>query len=280
MTLLCAASDIVFLPVPSPVPSGRLTIAVIGGLSLTLNGSPIVLPNRKARALLAYLALETGRSFSREHLAGLLWGGSDETRARSSLRTTLHELRKALLPRDCPALRVGQEEVSLAEELIEVDLEISLKGIASGRLTEGLAAQPRAVGSLLAGYEDLTEEYRVWVEQLRGAAQARVARALEQAYMNEGLAPRQRIAMAETALRFDPLNKSACRVVMRLAAESGEIGVALRAYAALYDALGVELDMEPSEPTQALVAAIKSGRITAQPQKSTPPRSGAAPATT
>ena len=55
---------------------------------------------------------------------------------------------------------------------------------------------------------------------------------------------------------------------MQLAAEDGEIGIALRAYATLYEVLGNELDMEPSEATQALVADIKQGRHGAVAQHS------------
>jgi DNA-binding SARP family transcriptional activator len=278
MTLVSVTPGITLLADRPSTQINRLSIAVIDGLSLSFNGTPIVLPNRKARALVAYLALGGERSFSRERLAGLLWSESDETRARSSLRTTLHELRKALLPHGCLALRIGQEEVSLAHEWIEVDLEHALTEIAAGRLPENLEERPRTVGMLLAGYEDLTEEYRGWVEQLRASAQTRVSRALQQGYESQSLTSHQRRALAEAALRIDPLNEAACRVLMRLAAESGEIGVALRAYAALYDALGVELDMEPSEPTQALVAEIKCGRIEAQNQASGPVTPAASPA--
>ena len=59
----------------------------------------------------------------------------------------------------------------------------------------------------------------------------------------------------------EPLHEAACRAVMRLAAEDGEIGPALRAYANLYAALDEELDMEPSAATQELVAEIKQGRL-------------------
>ena len=59
----------------------------------------------------------------------------------------------------------------------------------------------------------------------------------------------------------EPLHEAACRAVMRLAAEDGEIGPALRAYANLYAALDEELDMEPSAATQELVAEIKQGQL-------------------
>src|SRR5262249_12504393 len=67
------------------------------------------------------------------------------------------------------------------------------------------------------------------------------------------------------ALRLDPLHEAACRSAMRLAAEDGEIGAALRAYAGLYERLGRDLDMEPSIATQELVAQVKQGHFEPMP---------------
>jgi TolB-like protein len=128
-----------------------------------------------------------------------------------------------------------------------------------------------AAALLLAGYEDVADEFRAWLEQLRADAVGRLARALERGYSDLNLTSRERRRMAEAALRLDHLDEDACRAVMRLAAEGGEIAPALRAYAELYEALGAELDMEPCEATQALVAAIKSGQLDPVP----PPREAA-----
>jgi DNA-binding SARP family transcriptional activator/TolB-like protein len=279
MRLLSAAAEVNMEAESSGPVQARLHIGVMGGLSLTLNGVPIVLPNRKARVLIAYLALEPAPSFPRERLAGLLWPDAGDTRARSSLRTTLHELRKALHARGCRALRDGQDEVSLAGDLIEVDLLTALASVEAGTLPDNLLTQSRSLPLLLAGYEDLSEDFRLWLEQLRAGMLGRLTRALEHGYSNDSLAPRERRRMAEAAFGLDALDEAACRAVMRLAAEAGEIGVALRAYASLYDALGVELDMEPSDATQALVSAIKSGRLGVTPLARAPVAASAPPAT-
>ena len=62
-------------------------------------------------------------------------------------------------------------------------------------------------------------------------------------------------------MQIDPMHEAACRTAMLLAAEDGETGSALRSYAALYDVLGTEVDMEPSAETQNLVVRIKRGEI-------------------
>ena len=115
----------------------------------------------------------------------------------------------------------------------------------------------------LRATRDLSSDFRDWVATTRRHSQNRLLRALETAYQNAAISPDVRRQVAEAALQFDPLNESACRSVMQLAAAAGEVGVALRAYAALYDAVGLQLDMEPSDATQALVAEIKLGRMTA-----------------
>jgi hypothetical protein len=59
-------------------------------------GTGLTITSKKARALLAYLALRPGQRHSRDHVAGLLWGDVDEAQARQSLRQTLLSLRRAL----------------------------------------------------------------------------------------------------------------------------------------------------------------------------------------
>lgn len=74
------------------------------GLLIGLLG-PLVIENdqrrvgklpRKARALMAYLASQSGRPVSRERLSDLLWPYQGSDQARHSLRNCLLELRKAL----------------------------------------------------------------------------------------------------------------------------------------------------------------------------------------
>ena len=54
--------------------SPSLVISIFGGIGLRVRGRELALPNRKARALLAYLAFENN-SATRERVAGLLLVG-------------------------------------------------------------------------------------------------------------------------------------------------------------------------------------------------------------
>src|ERR1700761_1481481 len=71
----------------------RLSVSLVGRLTLRFNGRPVELRTQKASALLSYLALNEARPESRERLVGLLWSRSDEERARASLRQVIRELR-------------------------------------------------------------------------------------------------------------------------------------------------------------------------------------------
>lgn len=257
-------------PARGPQPDTAFRISVFGGVGLSIAGKDVHLPNRRARALLAYLALSESRKESRERLAGLFWGDTHERNARSSLRQVLFETRDALSPLRCQALISEREYVKLEASAIDVDLTAVVRQVEEGLVPETLQVQPRAADTLLAGYEDLGDVFEEWIRESRRAAHEKLLRALEIGYENLELPRRRRRLLAEAALRLDPLHEAACRSVMRLAAEDGEIGAALRAYAGLYERLGRELDMEPSLATQELVAQVKQGHFDSSMIAATP----------
>ena len=54
------------------------------------------LHTRKEQALLAFLAVESGQSHTRDMLAEMFWSGRSEGVARASLRQALSNLRRAI----------------------------------------------------------------------------------------------------------------------------------------------------------------------------------------
>jgi DNA-binding SARP family transcriptional activator/TolB-like protein len=243
------------------LPPPRLAVTIFGGIDISYGQSEVRLTGRKARALLAYLALsETGRE-PRDRLAGLFWPDNSEQNARASLRQVLLDLREALSSCGCQAVVTGRQDVELVSNEIDLDLTRILRDIAAGRAPEVLLIQPRAGETILFGYDDVSPLFQEWLVATRVRVQERLVRGLEQGYANEALPRRERRLLAEAVLMIDPLHEAACRMVMLLAAEDGEIGSALRAYDNLYKALGDELDMEPSGPTRELVAEIKLGHF-------------------
>src|SRR5215208_6788441 len=99
-----------------------LRILVLGPLSVVMGKQIIKIASTKGRALLGYLALQSGQDVLRGHLAGLLWAERAEEQARASLRQTLSELRGAfedaigLVP-----IKAGKDTASLLHALAWVD---------------------------------------------------------------------------------------------------------------------------------------------------------------
>jgi TolB-like protein len=82
-------------------------------------GNEIPIKSKKARALLAYLALSPGTPRSREELATLLWSDRGDEQARGSLRQALAGLRREL-GNAAGAMIVTDETVSLDSDHMAV----------------------------------------------------------------------------------------------------------------------------------------------------------------
>jgi len=82
----------------------HLSIALFGGFEAILDGQSITaFGTDKARALLAYLAIESGRPHRRDQLATLFWPESPAKKAAHNLSQTLLRLRRALHEETAPA---------------------------------------------------------------------------------------------------------------------------------------------------------------------------------
>jgi DNA-binding SARP family transcriptional activator/TolB-like protein/Tfp pilus assembly protein PilF len=242
----------------------RLLVSVVDGLLLTLDSHLLLVTNRKARALVAYLAVEAGVPRSRERLAGLLWSEVGERQARISLRQALFELRGAFGPAGAGLLQIDHDMVALDQAAVAVDWQLTAALLEAGTVPDAPIG-PDIAERILAGYEDISPAFADWLAGLRRRAANRIRLALEAGFDGDGRPGPVRRRFAEACLVFDPTHEAACRAVMLMAAEAGEPGVALRAYAELYTALETELDTEPSAATQALIADIKRGLLDPAP---------------
>src|SRR3954466_6374081 len=169
-----------------------LRVRVLGGLSLEAGGRPLALPaSRPARELLAWLALHPGRH-PRLEVAMRFWPDVLETSARASLRTTLHELRRAV--GDEP-LTVDRETVGLAPAWVDY---LEVERLARAGLADDALAL--CAGEPLVGLE------RDWASAPRDEHRERVSTLLT--------ALADRAPDAESALRWtrelarlDPLSE-------------------------------------------------------------------------
>src|SRR4030095_7792538 len=125
----------------------HLELTLLGGFGARVDTRSLVFPSRKARALLAYLAVPTGRAHSRDKLAALLWGDTAEPQARNSLRQCLFGIRRVLVAHRVRALVVDGESVALDQAVVRVDVAVFYRLVAEGSLagvSRARSVSPRA----------------------------------------------------------------------------------------------------------------------------------------
>src|SRR5579875_2495699 len=99
-------------------------LRLIGRFRLTdATGAAIESPGRRARALLAFLALDGEHAATRERLSGLLWSDRGEPQARASLRQCLLEWRNVMGPAALDLLEVGRETIALKPGTLRTDVD-------------------------------------------------------------------------------------------------------------------------------------------------------------
>jgi len=241
----------------------RLALSVVGPVGVSLDNAPLPIRGRKARAVIAYLALTEGLRESRERLVGLLWSEFDENRARTSLRQTLHELREHLNQAAFDGMHAERLVVWLDRATVQVDLWDVLDQAEAHQVHPLLVDVPRLTEALLQDLEDLDPAFRVWVLAKRQTVHDRLTGALAAGLRAEHLPRHTRRDIAAALLSLDPTHEEACRSFMQASAEAGDVAAALRAYSSLWDLLDADYDMEPGPATQQLVAEIKQGRFEA-----------------
>ncbi len=261
------------LPRPGTGESVTVLLELFGGFSArTSAGREIEIQTRKARALLALLALAGGKPESRAKLIGLLWSDRGENQARSSLRQALMELRRAL-PADREPLLIGEgDSLRLAATAVDVLLFERLAQSTAVEDLEQAAGLYR--GPLLDGLEIQDPAFEAWH---RAEAERLRARALEVLSRLADLQGGE--AALETTRRFlalDPLSEPAHRRLMALYATQGDRAAAVRQFESCRTLLADELGLQPEAATLVLLDSIRCGQPAPEPAPVS--STGAAPA--
>jgi DNA-binding SARP family transcriptional activator len=239
--------------------SNRARLRLFGEFQLDdPDGRPIVLNLRKAEALIAYLALAPGQASSRERLAALLWGDSDQGRARQSLRQAIFALTKALAQRDLSLLRLESQAVRLAENALRVDAVEFDRLIADGSKAALARASELYAGELLSGFSVEEPEFEQWLTATRGVYQDTALRALLELLQEQEKSGELDLAIetANRALRIDPFREDIHRQLMRVYAANGMRSSALSQYRSCRAVLERELGVRPDDDTTSLYRTI------------------------
>jgi DNA-binding SARP family transcriptional activator/tetratricopeptide (TPR) repeat protein len=243
----------------APGAAARLSVSLVGRLTMRFRGRLIELRTQKAGAVLSYLALTEAKHESRERLVGLLWSRSDEEKARASLRQVVRELRTAFEDAGCSGFVAGRLSIHLDAEKIEVDVESIIRAAENGNVHSLLLDTPRLGERILEGMDDLDPSFRVWVLAKRQTIHDRLMRSLGAGLVADDVAAGAKNRIATAIVNLDPTHEEACCHLMRTHAEEGDVAGALRIYKALWDLLDRDYGMEPSPATEELVARIKLG---------------------
>src|SRR3954447_18270444 len=168
-------------------------------------------PSRRARSLLAWLALNPGEH-PRSEVAARFWPDVLEASARTSLRGALLELRRTLGPRaDC--LRSGRTTVGLIPGALWVDALEAIRLAQGDDLRAALDLGGR--GELMAGMDD------DWVYEARDEHRERMIEVLE-TLAGRAEVPDDSIALTRRLVGLDPLSEDAHRRLIRRLAASGD----------------------------------------------------------
>ncbi|HVI88290.1 MAG TPA: BTAD domain-containing putative transcriptional regulator [Dongiaceae bacterium] len=234
--------------------SDLVRLRLLGGFDLQPSDGPAApVLGRKARGLLACLALSPGKAWPRERLMALLWGDRSEDQARASLRQALAEIRRAI---GTQAVRTGDDAISLNPAFFAVDVLDFIRLAQASQWEEAAALYQ---GPLLDGHGVHDGGFEDWVRVERRRLQELAIDVLERLVASRrGDAA---IAAAQRLLSLDSAREATHRLLMRLYAEEGQRAKALRQYEHCCDVLEHDLQAKPDAETMRLHHQIRNEAV-------------------
>jgi DNA-binding SARP family transcriptional activator/TolB-like protein len=240
--------------ISSPLPADlhqTVRMRLIGPMKAWVtSGEDILPPYRKARALLATIALADGRPVARTRLSELLWGYRS-AHPGQSLRQEVYHLMETFRTAGVEMLRIDRDSLSLRADLVWTDVA-EVRGI-SPRSPEALSLLD---GELFEDLEGITPAFDSWLKVERQRLHDR-ARETAEAVLSEQSDPDTIIVAARRLLRINRANEGAWRALMRAYLARGERGLAIEAYDRCRLTLANHLNTVPSAETQGLLIAIR-----------------------
>jgi predicted ATPase/DNA-binding SARP family transcriptional activator/tetratricopeptide (TPR) repeat protein len=218
---------------------------------------------RKARALVAMLALSPGQRRHRDQVLDRLWPDLEPRAAARNLHQTLYVARRAVTgdgPSQPGRLMIRDEQVVLdAAGRVEVDVE-KFELAAREALMSDDASMLRAAADLYVGdlLPDLPDAQ--WLASLRDELRAthhelsvKLATALARS------APEEAVLILNRVLESDPVHEGGVRAMMVVLAGMGRRSEALARYERLVDSLLEAFGTDPDTQTAALFRKLLTG---------------------
>jgi len=259
----------------------HLSLTFLGGFAATLDGQPLTtFGTDKVRALLAYVAVESGRPHQRSALAALFWPDLPPAKAGHNLSQTLVRLRRALnenMARQ-PLVLITSQNIqfnSIGDWQLDVarftDLLAAIRQHAHSQaetcrtcMTWLAQAAELYRGDFLAGFilRDNTtfEEWQlVQQEALRRQAIDVFSRLVTYSEIHNE--PELVRRYAEKLVTLDPWHEQGLLKLMRVLALNGQAAAAVERYVSYSRILTEEFGILPPAEVTALFKQIQAGQI-------------------
>jgi DNA-binding SARP family transcriptional activator/pimeloyl-ACP methyl ester carboxylesterase len=246
----------------------RLTL--FGAPTLVCNGRTQPLPRRKARALLAYLAV-TGQTHTRETIAALLWPDHDQQQGRADLSRILSHLRTVL---GANYILADREHIALNEkaalwiDVVHFRRQLdACRELATPELDDACRERLASIveyyqadfltGFTLPGCPAFDEWQLLQTEALRRDLSWALDKLVHVYDAQNDL--NQAIVYARRWVGLDPLHEPAQRRLMALYARNGQRAEAHHQYQACERLLAEALGVEPEPATKQLYEQLRGG---------------------
>ena len=235
-------------------------------------GRSILPRTRKARAVLAVIALASPRPVLRLQLTALLWSQREKEQARASLRQAIHELQDTLAPPLSRLMIAERHHLALRTDGLWVDVLDA---------TQGDLARPDFLdcfqSPLLEDLVGLDPAFDQWLTAER-ARLLGIVRGMGERMLTDQTDSDSRLRIANQLVTIDPLHETAWRAIMRDHHDRGDPAAAMAAYERCRTALSIADDAKPSPETEDLAARIRAGPIAAAATDPDPPPEAESPA--
>ena len=223
-----------------------MEVRIAGGLQLRADGVELAPPpSKRARAVLAYLAVNPGPQ-QRGRLAARFWPDVLDESARASLRVALTELRQALGPA-AGYVVATRDTVALDGPDLRVDTRAFRQALDGGDPVRALEA---CSGPILDGFDE------DWALEARDEHAHRLGEALEQAAASAP-DPAQALRLTRAQVALDPLAEAPNRRLIERLAATGDRAAALSAGRQFAERLRTQLGIPPSRDTRALLDELR-----------------------
>jgi predicted ATPase/DNA-binding SARP family transcriptional activator len=255
----------------------QLKLSLLGTFQVTLDSQPITrFEYDKVRALLAYLAVESGVPHRRDSLAALFWPQQSDKLARKSLNQALYTLRKVLADQqssEVPFIVVDHTSVRFNPAAdVWLDVHEFARRVEGVVVSPGTAMAPAVLNRLRAAirlyHGDFLQGFLLpdsaafddWaaLQRERLHRQATDTLFALASYHERQDEVAKAIQYVRRLLALEPWREEVHRLLMRLLARSGQRSAALAQYDRCRHILAEELDVGPAQETVALYERIKA----------------------